>query len=109
MLSLEKALLAVAVMALIVLACRALPFLFFARRKPPAILVFVEENLPPVAMTVLAVSSFTSIQWRDPPHGLPELIAGAAVVAVHVWKRNALLSIFGGTALYMVLSGFVFR
>jgi branched-subunit amino acid transport protein AzlD len=27
----------------------------------------------------------------------------AAVVLLHIWKRNTLLSILGGTALYMVL------
>ncbi|RHO87948.1 hypothetical protein DW049_07045 [Ruminococcus sp. AF41-9] len=37
------------------------------------------------------------------PHGLPELIACVAVVLLHLWKRNTLLSIIAGTAVYMVL------
>jgi len=41
-------------------------------------------------------------------HGLPELIAIAAVVALHLWKRQMLLSIAGGTVLYMVLVQLVF-
>ena len=36
------------------------------------------------------------------------IIAAAAVVALHLWKHNNLLSIFGGTVLYMVLVQAVF-
>ena len=36
------------------------------------------------------------------------LAVAAAVVVLHLWKRNNLLSIFGGTALYMVLVQAVF-
>jgi len=105
MLSITEALIAAAVMAVIIVFCRALPFLFFAGRKPPAFLSFIEVYMPAIAMTVLAVSSYTSIRWTDSPHGIPELAAGAVVVALHAWKRNALLSILGGTFLYMVLAG----
>lgn len=101
MLSLDDAVLAVAVMAAIILACRAVPFLLFARRKAPAALAFVEKYMPPVAMTVLAASSYASLNWAARPHGMPELAAGVFVVIAHIWKRNALLSIFGGTAFYM--------
>jgi len=41
-------------------------------------------------------------------HGLPELIAISAVIALHLWKRQMLLSIAGGTVLYMVLVQLVF-
>ncbi len=43
------------------------------------------------------------VQIASAPHGLPELIAGAGVVLLQVWKRNALLSILAGTLLYMIL------
>lgn len=103
MLSVEQALLAALAMALIIFFCRAIPFLLFSKRKAPAALGFVERFMPPVAMTVLAVVSYAAIDWKAPPHGLPELAAGVFVALVHIWRRNALLSIFGGTALYMVL------
>ena len=44
----------------------------------------------------------------SPTHGLPELLAGAAVVGLHLWEKNTLLSIAVGTALYMVLVQAVF-
>ena len=109
MLSLGKAVLAACVMAAIVLFCRALPFLFFSRRKPPAALAFLESYMPALAMTVLAVSSYTGLDWKARGGGIPELIAGASVAALHLWKRNALLSILGGTILYMVLAGLFAR
>lgn len=104
MLGMTEALLAAAVMALIILACRALPFLFFAGRKPPAWLGFVEAYMPAIAMTVLAVSSFTSIDWTVPARGPVTAVAGLLVIVLHLWKRNALISILGGTALYLLLS-----
>ena len=36
-------------------------------------------------------------------HGLPEMIAIGFIFLLHKWKRNTLLSIAGGTVLYMVL------
>jgi len=46
---------------------------------------------------------------RFSPSGwLPSLIACGAVVALHLWKKNNLLSILGGTVLYMVLIQLVF-
>ena len=41
-------------------------------------------------------------------HGLPELIAIAITVGLHLWKRQTLLSIAGGTIAYMLLIQLVF-
>jgi branched-subunit amino acid transport protein AzlD len=60
-------------------------------------------------MTVLAVSSYTGLDWKTGTGGLSELIAGVCVALLHLWKRNALLSILGGTVLYMLLSGLLAR
>lgn len=109
MLSVAEALVAAAAMMLIIVFCRALPFLFFAGRKPPAFLSFVEVYMPAIAMTVLAMSSYTSIDWTAPAVGAASAVAGAAVVALHLWKRNALLSILGGTLLYMLLNSLLVR
>ena len=42
-------------------------------------------------------------------HGLPEAIAIVFIVLLHKWKKSTLLSIGGGTVLYMVLIQTVFR
>jgi branched-subunit amino acid transport protein AzlD len=96
-------LLAVAAMGLVTVLCRATPFLFFMRRKPPALLDYVQRRIPPMIMTILVIGSFKGIDFRAAPHGVPELIAAAAVAALHLWKRNTLISIIGGTGLYMAL------
>ncbi len=99
----SRLLLIVAVMTLITFATRAFPFVFFARRKPPAYLEYLQRYIPPVVMTILVFASYKDIDFASAPHGIPALAAGALTAALHLWKRNVLLSIAGGTALYMLL------
>ena len=49
-----------------------------------------------------------SINFSLRSHGLPELIAIAVVVLLHLWKRQMLLSIAAGTVCYMLLVQLVF-
>jgi branched-subunit amino acid transport protein AzlD len=105
-----EALLLTLVMGAVILFCRAFPFLFFRRdegdkpdKKRAAFLAFVEKTVPPAAMTVLAFNSLSSPVKTNFREGIPVLAAAAFTALVHLWKRNPLISIFGGTALYMVL------
>jgi branched-subunit amino acid transport protein AzlD len=66
-------------------------------------LVLVEKTAPPAAMTVLAFNAVSTPIKEDLSRALPVLAASVFTAAVHLWKRNALLSILGGTVLYMVL------
>jgi len=104
MLNISQAFTASITMALVILFCRALPFLFFSGKKTPKFLSFVEIYMPALAMAVLALSPYASLRWSKAPYGIPEVVAGIAVLGLHLWKRNPLLSILGGTGLYMVLS-----
>ena len=107
--SLSEALILVFAMGAVILFCRAFPFLFLAGAKNKtspmreAFLNFVEKIVPPAAMTVLAFNALGSA-FRVPSEGLVALIAAAFTALVHLWKRNALLSIIGGTVLYMIIS-----
>lgn len=88
---------------------RWLPFwLFPENRKPPAVVTYLGRVLPTATMGLLVVYCLKSVQWTASPHGAPELLAIAAVAVLHGWKQNVLLSIAGGTALYMVLVQAVF-
>ena len=88
---------------------RWLPFLLFPERKdPPGVVLYLGRVLPPAMMGLLVVYCMRNVDIAAAPHGLPELIALAAVTALHLWKRNVLLSIGVGTALYMVLVQAVF-
>ena len=64
--------------------------------------------LPCAIMAMLVVYCLRGVDLLRPTHGLPELLAGAAVVGLHLWEKNTLLSIAVGTALYMVLVQAVF-
>ncbi|MDR1748046.1 MAG: AzlD domain-containing protein [Spirochaetaceae bacterium] len=100
---LDRTLLSVVFMALIIFATRAFPFVLFSRHKPPGILLFIEKYIPPMIMAVLVVYCLKSVSFTSAPYGVPELAALLFVTAVHLWRKNAMLSIFGGTILYMVL------
>jgi branched-subunit amino acid transport protein AzlD len=94
---------AVLAMAAVTLLCRATPFLFFLKRRPPAVVDYLQVYIPPMIMTILVLSSYKGLDLSRAPYGIPEIAAGLVVAALHLWKRNTLISIFGGTALYMVL------
>lgn len=88
---------------------RWLPFLMFPENKqPPKVVLYLGRVLPPAMMGLLVVYCFKNVSWLSGSHGAPELLATAAVVGLHLWKKNVLLSIAGGTALYMVLLQAVF-
>ena len=99
----------IAVIALVTVALRVLPFLIFGGNKEtPAFIAYLGKVLPFAIMGMLVVYCLKGISLVQAPHGLPEILAVAAVVLLHLWKRNTLLSIVGGTVLYMVLIQVVF-
>lgn len=105
----SQALILILIMAAITYLVRALPFLLFpGDKKTPSYIVYLGKVLPYAVIGMLVVYCLRNVRITQAPFGLPELIAGAAVVAVHVWKRNTLLSIAGGTLLYMFLVQSVF-
>lgn len=99
----------VAVIALVTVALRAVPFLLFGKsREIPAWVQYFSRVLPFAVMGMLVVYCLRGITPLTAPHGIPECIACAVVIGLHCWKRNTLLSIVGGTACYMVLVQLVF-
>ncbi|MEG1657430.1 MAG: branched-chain amino acid transporter permease [Oscillibacter sp.] len=95
--------------ALGVQVTRWLPFLLFPEnKKPPAVVTYLGGVLPTAMMGLLVVYALKDVPISAAPHGLPELLAIAAVVALHHWKNSVMLSIAGGTALYMLLVQVVF-
>ena len=83
---------------------RFLPFwLFPDRKKIPAAVTYLSHVLPPAMMGLLVVYCLKDVTLANPPYTLPELLAIGCIVLLHGWKRNVLLSIGVGTAVYMVL------
>ncbi len=99
-----QAALMVAAAALCTWLTRAIPFLLFRnKQEPPQIVRYLGKALPGAIMSILIIYCVRNAGFSAPPYGLPQLIAIAVVAALHLWKRNILLSIAGGTVLYMVL------
>ena len=96
-----------AVMSLVTILLRFLPFLIF-RKQTPAYITYLGKVLPPAIIGMLVVYCLKDITLTVRPHGLPELIAAACVVGLQVWRRNALISILSGTVVYMLLIQTVF-
>lgn len=104
-----QAMASIAVMALVTFSTRALPFLLFDRREsPPKFVLFLGKVLPPAIIAMLILYCLRNVTVLAYPYGLPELISAGLVAGLHLWKKNNLLSIFGGTAVYMLLVQFVF-
>ena len=92
----------IAVMAVVTILLRFLPFLVFRKETPPYI-TYLGKVLPPAIIGMLVIYCLKDITPLAQPYGLPELIAAGCVVGAQVLKRNSLISILLGTAVYMVL------
>ncbi len=97
-----KAGILIAVMALVTMILRFLPFLIFGK-KTPNYISYLGRVLPQAIIALLVVYCLKDVSVMAKPHGIPELIAGTSVVLMQVWKRNSVLSILLGTAIYMLL------
>ena len=98
------AFLIVLICAGVTLALRATPFLFFGGRGGvPRVIASLGRALPPAIMAALVVYCMKGVPFGAFADGAKQLLAAACVVALHLWRRNTLLSIAGGTAVYMIL------
>ena len=94
----------VAVMAGVTMLLRFLPFLIFREgRKIPAYVSYLGDVLPQAIIGMLVIYCLKDTTLTQAPYGLPELLAGAAVVGLQIWRRSSLVSILSGTVIYMVL------
>ena len=82
---------------------RFLPFFLPTRWLDNRFVRTLRSGLPAVILLLLVVYSLKDTPVTRAPWGLPEAASLAVVVGLHLWRRNALVSIAGGTALYMVL------
>jgi branched-subunit amino acid transport protein AzlD len=106
---LTREILIVAAMIAGTVLTRFLPFIVFpAGKEMPRFVGYLGKTLPFATMGLLVVYCLKGIQITAAPYGLPELLAVAAIVLLHRWKGNSLLSIGVGTVFYMFLVQVVF-
>jgi len=88
--TISQQLVTIALCVLATLITRFLPFLVFSSKRPtPAFVRYLGD--------VLSGS-----------HGLPEALALAVTVLLHLWKKNLLLSMAAGTLCYMTMIHWIF-
>jgi len=88
---------------------RSLPFFIFPQGKnTPAFIKKLQLLLPSAVIGLLVVYCLRDINISSGNHGVPELAASLVTVILHLWRKNTLLSIAGGTVLYMLLVQSVF-
>lgn len=94
----------IAVATVATLATRVIPFLFFERHTDHPLVQHLGKYLPAAVMALLATIYLQrSASWSANIPGLDALLPGIFVVLVHLWYRNALVSIATGTASYMAI------
>ena len=107
--TLTQRILTIAIVVLGTMLTRFLPFLLFPAGKPaPKVITYLGKVLAPAVFGLLVVYCLKNVNLLTGSHGLPELLAIALVVGLHLWKRQILLSIAGGTVCYMLLVQFLF-
>ena len=97
----------VVIMSAVTILLRFFPFLIF-RKKTPAYIAYLGDVLPAAIIGMLVIYCLKDTDMTRAPFGAPEIMAGLAVAGLQIWKRKSLLSILGGTAVYMILIRTVF-
>ncbi len=107
--SVTEQIITIAAVVLGTMLTRFLPFLLFPAGNPtPRYVQYLGKALPGAVFGLLVVYCLKNVSLLSGSHGLPELIAILVVAGLHLWKRQMLLSIAGGTICYMLLVQFVF-
>ena len=97
-----KAAILIGVMAVATMLLRFLPFIVFGK-DTPGYISYLGRVLPQAIIGLLVIYCLRDVSFLEQPYGVPELIAGAFVVVMQAWKRNAVVSILTGTVVYMLL------
>ncbi|MEM1505553.1 branched-chain amino acid transporter permease [Domibacillus sp. 8LH] len=107
--SLAQQIIMIAMVVLGTMLTRFLPFILFPAGKPtPAYVQYLGKVLPSAVLGLLVIYCFKDVRFLSGSHGIPELIGVAVVALLHFWKKKMLLSMAGGTIVYMFLVQLVF-
>lgn len=107
--TLQQQIITIAMCVVGTMLTRFLPFLVFRSKRPtPRYIQYLGRVLPGAIFAMLIIYCLRDVSLLQGSHGLPELIAIAVTVGLHLWKSQMLLSIAGGTICYMLLVQFIF-
>lgn len=94
----------VLIVAVVTLFTRAIAFVAFpGGKQPPRFITWLSHLLPRATMVMLVIYCLKDTNFTAQPWGIPGLVGVAVTAALHVWKKSMVLSICGGTIIYMAL------
>lgn len=100
------AIIAILIMGAVTFATRLFPFVVFRRHQPGAHFQHLQRQLPAMIMLILVVYSLKDAHWGNPAEAWGTAASLIVVMGLQWWRGNPLISIFGGTILYMILCNF---
>ncbi|MDF2572811.1 MAG: branched-chain amino acid transporter AzlD [Sporomusa sp.] len=107
--TLTQQLITIAMVVLGTMLTRFLAFAAFPPGRPtPKYVQFLGAVLPSAVLGLLVIFCFKNVKFHSGNHGVPEVMAAVVVALLHIWKKSMLLSIAGGTMVYMLLVQVVF-
>ena len=98
-----KAVIVSLLIGLIVFGERLFPFAVFSKRKPGKLIRIFERYIPPLVMIGLLIYSLRDVRFANLEQWVPQISAITFTIVTYLWKKNSLVSIFGGTIIYMIL------
>ena len=102
--TLTQQLITIAMIVLGTALTRYLPFMLFpAGKQTPPYVRYLGKVLPSAVFGLLVIYCLRNVNVLGGTYGIPELLAITLVIILHLWKRQMLLSIAGGTIFYMIL------
>ncbi len=105
-----QALITIGIVALATLLLRALPFLAFPADRPlPKYVAYLGDALPYAIIGMLVVYCLKDVSPAVSPYGAPEALGVLAVAGLYLWRKNTLLAIAAGTAVYMLFVQLIWR
>lgn len=101
--TLNEQIITIALCAFATILSRFLPFMIFSEnRRTPTFIQYLGKILPSAIFGMLVVYCLKKVNVLQGSHGIPEAISIIVTICLHLWKRQMLLSIAGGTAAYML-------
>lgn len=108
--TLDQKVIMIAMLVLGTMLTRFLPFLIFnPNKETPDYVKYLGKSLPCAVFGMLVAYCLKDVEILSGNHGAPEAISIVFTIALHLWKKQMLLSVAGGTILYMVLIQTVFK
>lgn len=103
-----RSILIIAVCALCTFLERFLPFAVFGGREVPEIVKYLGKILPMAVIAALVIYCMRGTSFSSLSGFVPQLAAAAVTAGLHLWRKNTLLSVACGTAVYMLFVQIVF-